>query len=326
MSPLRCLFRHIAPAALLLLGALAIAQEYPSRLIRIVVPFPAGGSTDIYARIIANDLQTTFGLSVIIDNRAGGTGIIGAQSVRQAQPDGHTLLFTSNTGHVLGSLLQEPRPFDAVGDFTPIAVAIRFPNYLVINPAIPARTLAEFVAYAKLRPKKLNYSSSGQGSYSHIAGEILNAAAGIDAVHLPYKGAAPALQAVIGGEAQFRFDNVGTSQPFVVAGKLRGLAVTGVKRAQAIADIPTMTEAGINGFDGVYTWLGLLGPAHLPPAIVSRLSAEVARIMHLPEIAKRVLNDGYEVVESTPAQFRNDMQTEMLASMRMIRERGIRAE
>ena len=178
----------------------ATAQEYPSRLIRIIVAFPPGGSTDIYARVIANELQVAWGRSVIVENRPGGTGVIGTQAVRQSSPDGYTLLFTSNTGHVLGPLLQNPRPFDAVADFTPISKALRFPLYLIVHPSIPARSLAEFIAFAKAKPGQLNFASSGQGGTSHLVAELFDAAAGIKATHVPYKGAAPALQAVLTGE------------------------------------------------------------------------------------------------------------------------------
>jgi len=320
------LFRYLIAALLIVLGGFAAAQDYPSRLVRIIVAFPPGGSSDIYARIVANELQLAWGRSVIVENRPGGTGVIGTQAVRQSAPDGYTLLFTSNSAHVLGPLLQEPRPFDAVSDFTPISMALRFPLYLIVHPAVPARSLAEFVVHAKSKPRQLNYASSGQGGYSHLTAELFNGAAGIDAVHVPYKGAAPALQAVLAGEAQYLFNNIGTAQPFVASGKLRGFAVTGANRAPAAPDVPTLAESGIRGLEEAYTWLGLLGPAQLPPAILGKLSAEVSRIMRQPDIGKRILNDGYEVVASTAAQFTRDMQAEVATWSRVIREKGIKAE
>jgi tripartite-type tricarboxylate transporter receptor subunit TctC len=316
----------ILAAALLALSGAVTAQDYPSRVIRIIVAFPPGGSTDIYARVIANELQAAWGKSAIVENRPGGTGVIGTQAVRNAAPDGYALLFTSNTGHVLGPLLMEPRPFDPVADFTPISKALRFPLYLIVHPSIPARSLAQFIAFANSKPGQLNFASSGQGGGSHLVTELFNAAAGVKAIHVPYKGAAPALQAVLTGEAQYLFNNIGTSQSFVVAGKLRGLAVTGEKRSPALPDIPTIAEAGIHGLENAYTWLGLLGPPKLPAAVLDKLSAEVIRIMRLPEVDKRVLGDGYEAVASTPAQFTRDMQAEVATWSRVIRERGIRAE
>ncbi len=220
----------------------------------------------------------------------------------------------------------DPRPFDPVADFTPVSMAVRFPLYLIVNPSLPVRTLKEFVAYARSKPNALNYASSGQGGQSHITAEVFNAASGIGAVHLPYKGAAPAQQAVMAGEAQYRFDNVGVSHPFVLAGKLRGLAITGVNRIPAAPEIPTLAEAGIPGMEGLYTWLGMFGPSQLPPAILNKLSAEIIRIMRLPEVGKRALSDGYEVVASTPARFASDIQAEVVVSSRIIREKGIKAE
>ena len=318
--------RYVLAGVLAALSCVATAQEYPSRLIRIIVAFPPGGSTDIYARVIANELQQAWGRSVIVENRPGGTGVIGTQAVRQSPPDGYTLLFTSNTGHVLGPLLQEPRPFDAVADFTPISKALRFPLYLVVHPSIPARSLSGFIALARSKPGLLNYASSGQGGYSHLTAELFNAAAGIKAIHVPYKGAAPALQAVLTGEAHYLFNNIGTSQAFVTAGKLRAFAVTGEKRSPAVPDVPAVAEAGIRGLENAYPWLGLFGPAQLPAAVLGKLSAELIRIMRLPDISKRVLNDGYEVVASTPAEFTREMQAEVATWSRVIGEHGIKAE
>lgn len=326
MKTSKWLFGWLAASVFVALNTVSIAQDYPSRLVRVIVAFPPGGSTDIYARVIANELQAAWGKSVIVENRPGGTGVIGTQVVRQSAPDGYTLLFTSNTGHVLGPLLIDTRPFDPVADFTPISKALRFPLYLIVHPSIPARSLVEFIAFARSKPGQLNFASSGQGGTSHLVTELFNAAAGIKAIHVPYKGAAPALQSVVTGEAQYLFNNIGTSQSFVVAGKLRGFAVTGEKRSPALPDIPTISEAGIAGLENAYTWLGLLAPAKLPAAVLDKLSAEIIRIMRSPEVGKRVLGDGYEVVASTPAQFTRDMQAEVTTWSRVIRERGIKSE
>ncbi len=306
--------------------AAAQAQDFPSRVIRVIVPFPPSGSTDLYARVIAKELQAAWGQSAIVDNRPGGTGVIGTQALRQSPPDGYTLLMTSNTGHVLGPLLRDPRPFDPVGDFTPVSMAVRFPLYLIVTPSIPVRSVKEFIAYAKSNPGRLNYASSGEGGYSHLAALLFNASVGIEATHLPYKGAAPAQQAVMAAEAQYRFDNVGTSHPLVVSGRLRGLALIGTTRSAAAPEVPTLTEAGIRGLEGIYTWLGMFGPAGLPPPVRDKLSAEVIRIMNLPDVTKRAARDGYEIVASTPLQFTNDIQAEVATLARVIREKGIKAE
>jgi tripartite-type tricarboxylate transporter receptor subunit TctC len=300
------------------------AQEYPSQPVRIIVPFPAGGSTDTYARILGNEMRATLGKSVIVENRAGATGAIGTLAVKQSPSDGHNLLFTSNTAHVFSPILQEPRPFDPVADFTPVAVAVRFPQYLIVHPSVPVRSLKEFVAFAKARPGQLNYSSSGQGGYSHIVGEMLNATAGIKTVHVPYKGASPAMLAVVTGEAHFKFDNVGISQPHVRNGKLRGLAITGAGRSPTLPEVPTMAEEGLKGFEGVYVWLGLLGPARLPQPIVGTLATEIARIVGLPEIRKRILNDGYEPVGNTPQQFKDSIESELAMASRLVRDIGLK--
>jgi tripartite-type tricarboxylate transporter receptor subunit TctC len=326
MRWLRCEGRCVVVALAMGFALSAAAQEYPTRLIRLVVPFPPAGATDIYSRIVAKELQTAFGQSVIVDNRTGATGLIGTELAKRAPPDGYTLLFTSNTAHVLGPLPHEPRPFDAAADFTPITKILRYPLYLVIHPSVPARSLKEFIAFGKARPGQLVFASSGQAGTSHLIGELFNEIAGIKATHVPYKGTTPALQAVMSGETQYIFNNIGVSQPLVQAGRLRGLAVTGEKRSPALPDMPTMAELGVRGLEDAYTWLGLLGPANLPPAIVTKLGAEVARIMRTPEVEKRVANDGYVLVLNTPAQFRSEIQAEVETWSRVIRQRGIRPE
>lgn len=325
MGHTKAIWRDLFAIFLILFSSISIAQDYPSRLIRIVVPFTPGGSTDNYARLIASKLQTAWGKSVIIENRAGATGLIGSDIVRKSPPDGYTLLFTSNTAQVLGPLLMEPRPFDAVADFTPISKAVRFPLYLVIHPSIPARSLREFIAFAKARPGQLNYTSSGLGGTSHLVAELFDSATGIKAAHLPYKGTSPALIAVITGEAQYQFNNIGVSQPLVVAGKLRGLAITGDKRSPALPEIPTFGEEGVRGLEDAYTWLGMFAPEKLPAAITSKLSAEVIRIMQSPDVEKRVLNDGYMLVANTPKQFSEELRAEVRVWSRVIRDNGIKA-
>jgi tripartite-type tricarboxylate transporter receptor subunit TctC len=304
----------------------AFAQSYPNRPVRVIAPFPPGGSTDVYARILARELSAALGQTFIIDNRPGGTGLIGTQTARQATPDGYTLLFTSNTGHVLGPLLKQPRPFDPVGDFTPIAMAVRFPLYLIVNPALPAKTVKEFVSYARAQQGKLNYASSGEGGLSHIVALLFNSSTGIAATHIPYKGAAPGQQAVVSGEAQYRFDNLGTSQPLVVAGRLRGLALTGTSRSPAAPEIPTLSELGIKGLEGMYVWLGLLGPRQLPASVRDRLSKEIVRVLKTPDVVQKAAKDGYDIVASTPGEFTTELKREIATLERVIRENGLKTE
>lgn len=326
---MRCVRHGLQSVVVALLVAFAItvsAQEYPTRLIRMIVPFPPAGASDNYSRVLAKELQASFGQPVIVDNRTGATGLIGTEVVRRAPPDGYTLLFTSNTAHVLGPLPREPRPFDAAADFTPITKIVRYPLYLVVHPSVPARSVKEFIAFGKSRPGQLTFASSGQAGTSHVVAEFFNEVTGIKAVHVPYKGTAPALQAVISGEGHYIFNNIGVSHPLVLAGRLRGLAVTGEKRSPALPDVPTMAEMGVRGLEDAYTWLGLLAPANLPQQILAKLTAEVSRIMRTPEMQKRVLNDGYVLAVNTPEQFRSEIQAEVTTWSRVIRERGIKAE
>jgi len=309
-------------AALGALGAPAHAQPYPSKLIRIVVPFPSGGPTDLYGRIIAQELQKAWGQSVVVEDRPGATGALGSAVVQQAPPDGYTLLVTSNSAHVIGPLLRTPRTFDGARDFTPVTKLISFPMYLLVHPALPVHSLAEFIKLAKSRPGELNYSSVGVGSGGHLACELFNIAAGTHIVHVPYNGAAPAQLALVTGETQLMCDSVGNSQPMVVAGKLRGLAVTGAKRSPAVPEVPTLKESGLPV--EAYIWLGLLGPANLPSAIAGKLHDEVVRIMNLPEVRERVLTGGSEVATDTPEEFAAEIRSETEVWAKVIREKGIK--
>jgi tripartite-type tricarboxylate transporter receptor subunit TctC len=319
---------HGCAAALALAAISAFAQTgdgYPNKPIRLVVPFPAGGPTDLYARITAQKMQEAWGQSVVVDNRVGATGLVGTQAVMQAPPDGYTLLFTSNSAHVVSPLLRNPQPFDSVKDFTPVSMELKYPMYLLISPALPAKTLPEFIALAKAKPGQLNYSSVGIGSGGHLACEMFNIAAGTNVVHVPYKGAAPAQAALVAGEAQMFCDSVGNSQQMVDAGKARGLAVFAEKRLAAAPTVPTMGEMGLKGL-AAYIWLGLLGPPNMPPAVTARLNAEVVRIMALPDVRERALKGGNEIVASNPEQFARDMREEQGQWAQVIRSKNIKAE
>jgi tripartite-type tricarboxylate transporter receptor subunit TctC len=326
---LRNTLRRIAGIALIALSACAgtaLPQTYPARPIRLIVPFPPGGSSDVYARLLAKDIGALLGQTIVVDNRPGGTGVIGTEAVKHATADGHTLLFTSNTAHLLSPLLRTPRPFDPVSDFTPITVAVRFPQYLVANAKILAKSVQEFVAWAKTQQGRLNYSSSGEDGNSHIAGLLFNAATGITATHLPYKGAGPALLAVVSGEVQYLFNNVGTAQPLIASGRMRGYALTGTARSPAVPDIPTLAEVGIKGLEGVYTWLGLLGPAGLPGAIRDRLASVTVSVLKSADVAQKAAGDGYEIVASSPAQFTKDMRNEIAALEHVIKANALKRQ
>jgi tripartite-type tricarboxylate transporter receptor subunit TctC len=303
----------------------ALAQGYPSKPIRVVVPFAAGGPTDVWARIVGAELHKAWGQPLIIDNRPGATGLIGSDLVRKSAPDGYTLLFTSNSAHLMAPLLRTPRSFDSVRDFTPVTKVLRFPMYLLTHPAVPAKTIAEFIAHARAHPRKLNFSSPGTGSGGHLACELFNLAAGTDIVHVPFQGAAPAQAALLANEVQLMCDSVGFSQPLVAAGKLRGLALTAPRRSPAVPDVPTLAEAGIAGVEA-YIWLGLFGPPGLPAEVLKRLHAEVVRIVNLPDIRERIVKGGSEPIANTPAQFADDMRGEMQVWAKVIRDKNIKAE
>jgi tripartite-type tricarboxylate transporter receptor subunit TctC len=326
MMFLRALTTTLAITAAAMIAAPAAAQDsYPSKSIRIVVPYPPGGQTDAYARILAQSMQAAWGQSVVVDNRAGANGLIGTNIVKQAAPDGYTLLFTANSAHTLGPLLREPRPFDSIADFTPVAIGVTYPMYLLIDQRIPATTVAQFVTYAKARPGQLNYSSAGAGSGGHLACELFTGAAGIRTTHVPYKGSAPAQVALMAGEVQMFCDSVGNSQALVKDGKMRGLAVTAPSRLRAAPDIPTMAEAGMPEVN-VSIWLGLLGPSGMPAAIAAKINAEVVRIMQTPELRQRAEKEGVEASAYTPVQFTAFMQAERERYGKVIREKQIKAD
>lgn len=305
-------------------AALSWAQEFPNRPIRLVVPFPAAGPTDSYARLVGRKLQEVWGQPVVIENKAGATGLIGTNFVKEAPADGYTLLYTSNSAHVMGPLLRDPPSFDPVSDFTPIIKPLRYPMYLVTSTRVPAKTFKEFIAVAKSQPGKLSYSSVGMGSGGHLACELLNGAAGIEAVHVPYKGAAPAQAAVAAGEVGYMCDSVGYSHPLVVAGRMNGLAVTSAKRSSVVPNVPTMKEEGVDL--EAYIWQGVFGPKGMPVAVRNKLATEIARIMNSPEMRERVAKDGNEVVPASPEQFVREINEEKALWANVITKKQIKAE
>ena len=306
----------------------ALAQapvSFPSKPIRLIVPFAPGGPTDIWARLIGQRMQESWPQPVVVENRAGGTGQIGSIAIRDAPPDGYSLLFTSNSAHVISPLLREPRTFDSIRDFTPISMVLKYPMYLLLNPKVPAQSVQALIALAKSQPGKLNYASVGTGSGGHLGCELFNIAAGTNIAHVPYKGAAPAQASLIAGETQMMCDSVGFSHAQVKAGRLRGLALFSSKRSAAAPEVPTLAEAGVPHVEG-YIWLGLLGPANLPATVLSKLSTETIRIMNLPELRDRVISGGSDLVANTPDQFSHEMRIDADTWLGVIREKKIKAE
>lgn len=318
-------FVRLATFGVALFAGAAMAQSWPSKPIRMIVPFPAGGPTDTYARLIGQRLTESLGQPVVVDNKPGATGVIGSNAVRNAAPDGYTLLFTSNSAHVIGPLLHKPNSFDPVADFTPVTMVLRYPMYLITAVKVPATNLKEFIALARSQPGKMSYSSVGIGSGGHLACELFNIATGIDTLHVAFKGAAPAQAALAAGQVDYMCDSVGFSQPLVDAGRLRGMAIFGPQRLPAVPTVPTMSEEGVQGVDA-YIWQAVYGPKGMPDAIRDRLHAAVSKIINEPAFKERVAKAGYEVISSTPEQLSRDVVAEKGMWNAIITDKNIKAE
>jgi tripartite-type tricarboxylate transporter receptor subunit TctC len=286
----------------------AHSQTYPSKPIRWIVPFPPGGSTDILARVVGQKLTEAWGQPVIIENRGGAGGTLGAAEAAKAAPDGYTLLMGA-IHHTIATSVYPKLPYDFIKDFAPITVVANVPNVLVINPSVPANNAKELIAYAKANPGKLSYGSAGTGTAHHLIGEQFNLLAGVDIVHVPYKGSAPAIADLMGGQVQVMYDTIASALPHIKAGKVRPLAVAPGKRSAALPDIPTLSEAALPGFD-VTTWFGALAPAKTPPEIVAKLNKEMVDILKMPDVAKRLADAGAEPVGNTSEQMAAQIRRE----------------
>ncbi len=298
------------------------AENYPNRAVRVVVPFPPGGPTDTYARILADKLQGALGQPFVVENKAGAT--IGTSFVANAPADGYTLLFGSNSSHVISSLLQSHRPFDPVRDFRPLSMLLYYSAYLVLSNGVPAKSVAELVALGKARPGKLNMGSVGTGSVGHLVIEMFNKVTGIGAVHVPYRGATPAHVGLMAGEIDFLFDSIAGSQTLVDAGKLRGIAVTGRERSPVLPDVPTLKETGYDGFEDLVIWLGMLAPAGTAEPIAKKLEAELIRIAPQPDVSKRVRESSSVLVGGTSQDFAEAIRRETPVWASIIKENNIR--
>jgi tripartite-type tricarboxylate transporter receptor subunit TctC len=309
-----------------LLGAsfAALAQAYPSKPVHLIVPFPPGGPTDITGRTIAEKLQQRLGQPVIVDNRPGAGSIIGTDLAAKSPADGYTLLLGSNS-IALQPLLQAKLPYDPQKDLTPVILAVRIPNVLVVHPSVPAKTVAEFIALAKAKPGTINYASVGNATGPHLFAELFRSLTGAQMVHVPYKGTAPAVNDLLGGQVQALFDSLATALPNIRAGKLRALGVTSLSRSKSAPDIPTLDEAGASGYEAT-GWFGVLVPAGTPPEIVARLNGEIGAILRLPDVEERFLKFGAESSGGSPADFARFIKSEQDKWGRIIRDAGIKAE
>ena len=278
-------------AAVLFCGA-AAAQDYPSRPVKIIVPFPAGGSNDIIARIVAQKLAERSGQTFIVENRGGAGGNIGAEAVASAEADGYTLLLTAPPPLTINASLYKKLPFDPAKAFAPVALVASVPIVLVVNPSLPAKNVSELIALAKAKPGTLNFGSSGIGSTNHLAGELLKSMAGIDIVHVPYRGAAPAMNDLLAGQIPFMFDNMPAVLPQVQGKAINAIAVAGAKRTDALPDVPTVAET-VPGFEAS-SWFGLVAPAKTPAPVLAKLSSELEIILRMPDVQKRLAELGAE--------------------------------
>jgi len=285
--------------ALVLLPFCAAAQPFPTKPVRIVCPFPPGGGVDITARAIAHELSALLGQPVVVDNRPGAGGNVAAGEVARATPDGHTLLLTLNALHAISPHLYAKLPFDAMQDFSFITPLVAFNNVLVVSPGSPAKSVQELIAAAKRAPGKLTFASSGNGTNIHLVGELFKSMAGIDIVHVPYKGSAPALTDLMGGAVAMMFDTIPSAVSHVKSGKLRALGVTGGKRSPLFPEVPTLAEAGLPGFE-VLSWYGLIGPAGMPQEVVRRLNAEAIKGATSTQFRGRMEPLGFDIVTATP--------------------------
>ena len=286
------------------------AQSYPVKPIRYVVPFPAGGTTDILARIIGAKLTEAWGQQIIVDNRPGAGGNVGAEIAAKAPADGYTILGGTVSSHSINTSLYSKMPYHPLRDFAPITLLVTLPNVLVVHPSVPAKSVKELIALAKARPGQLRFASAGNGTSQHLSGELFMMLTGVKMIHVPYKGSAPASADLLGGQIELSFENSTIAVPFIKAGKMRALGVTTARRTGALPETPTIAEAGVPGFD-VSSWQGVFAPAGTPLDIVKKLNVEIVRIIGLPEIQRRLADIGADPVGNTPEQFTAFIKTEI---------------
>jgi tripartite-type tricarboxylate transporter receptor subunit TctC len=308
----------------LAIAAIAQAQDYPNRPVKIIVPFASGGPADIYARFIGQRLQEALGQPFVVDDRPGGGSIVGTDAAAKSAPDGYTLLVMSNT-HTVNESLIPNKPFALQRDFVPIAPINYSDLVMVVHPSVPAKTLGEFVALAKAQPGKLNYASSGPGTPYHMAGELFKAMAGVNIVHIPYKGSSGARTDILGGQVQMMFDAVTTMAEHVKAGQVRALATSGKTRSTVLPDVPTLSEAGVPGYEATI-WLGVVAPKGTPPAIVNRLNAEITKIVSRPEVKREWAAQGAVAMTMTPDEFGKYIGEDVVKWERIVKISGAKPD
>jgi tripartite-type tricarboxylate transporter receptor subunit TctC len=322
---MRTLQRFVLAALVAVSAVYASAQPYPNKPIRLVVPFPAAGTTDILAREVGQRLTETLGQPVVIDNRPGAAGNLGTEIVAKSPADGYTLLMCTVSTHAINPGLYSKLNFDHIKDFAPVILVARVPNVLEVNPGVPVNTVADLIKLAKEKPGQLNFASSGSGTSIHLSGELFKTMTGVDMVHVPYKGSAPALADLIGGQVQLMFDNLPSSLQMIKAGKLRAVAVTSADRAPALPNVPTIAESGVPGFEAT-SWFGVVAPAGTPPEIVNRLNAEIDKWLKSPEAKEKLLAQGAAAAGGTPEQFAAYIRSETDKWAKVIKASGAKVD
>ena len=310
--------------ALACTAGIAGAQGYPSKAVRLIVPFLAGGSTDIVGRTVAQKLSEMWGQPVVVDNRPGGGTTIGTDAVAKSAPDGYTLLVTPAPFTINPSLLAR-LPYDALNDFAPITLINTTPLVMVVHPGVPAKTVKELIALARAKPGQLNFGSSGTGGSNHLAGELFDAMAGVKMVHIPYKGNAGALTDIVGGHLDVVYNGLTSALALIKGGKLRVLAVTSLKRNAALPDVPTLDESGLKGFEAV-AWNGLTAPAKTPRDVIVKINADVLKVVNSPDLKERLKAEGSDPVGSSPEQFAAFLRSEIAKWAKVIKFAGVKPE
>jgi tripartite-type tricarboxylate transporter receptor subunit TctC len=315
----------IAGLVLASLAAFAHAQAWPSKPIKYVVPFAPGGTTDILARTVGEKLALALGQPVVIENKPGAGGGVGAEFTAKAAPDGYTIMGGTISTHAINASLYDKLPYDPVKDFVAITLIARVPNMLVVNPSVPAGSVKELIALLKANPNKYTFASSGNGTSQHLSGELFKSMAGVEMQHIPYKGSPPALQDVVGGQVTMTFDNITTAWPLAKAGKLRALAVTTATRSAIAPEVPTLAESGLPGFE-VGSWQGVFAPAGTPPAIVRRLNVEIVKILNLPDVKERLVGLGAEPVGNSSEEFSAMVKGEVVKWADVVKKSGAKVD
>jgi tripartite-type tricarboxylate transporter receptor subunit TctC len=306
-------------------AAPAAAQNYPAKPIRILIAQAPGSATDVVSRVLGNRLSEGLGQPIVIEARPGAGGVVGTEAAARSAPDGYTLFMGNNSTHGSNPAVYAKLPYDAINDFAPIAFVASVPYVLVVEPALPAKSVQELIALAKSRSGKLNYASAGNGSTHHFCGELLKSMSGVDILHIPYKGSPPAITGLLGGEVSLMFANVADIGAQIKSGKVKALAVTTAKRAASLPEVPTMSEAGLPGFE-IVSWFGLLAPAGTPAPIVARLNAETVKVLGRSDVQTALGNQGLEVAPGSPEQFAAHIKSEIAKFSKIGKAAGIKAE